>query len=175
VLEKFLMARLSIIIFVAVVDFVIIKAMGLNYAVILSLILGFSTLIPAVGFFLGALPAVSIGLAEGKSPTQVGILFLLIWIVASIQDHFLAPKLLGKHLNLNFLVTYLAIFAGERIWGVAGMFLSVPVLAVIQVILDSSPKYRPLTWLLQGHEADEKKNRKGLPEAVTGESHTVHV
>ncbi len=157
ILEKFLVARLIVILIVTAVDFVILRSFGLQYSLTAALFLGLSTLIPVIGFLFGIAPPLALAAAEGHSAQSIVIMFVLVWAVSSIQDHFLAPKLLGKHLNLNFLVTYVAFFAGERLWGFAGMFLSVPLLAVMQVLLSSSDRFRPWAQLIQIHEDDEPK------------------
>ncbi len=155
ILEKFLAARLMVILIVTAVDFVILRVFGLQYSLTAALFLGVSTLIPVIGFLFGIAPPLALAAAEGHSAQSIAIMFFLVWAVSSIQDHFLAPKLLGRHLNLNFLVTYVAFFAGERMWGMAGMFLSVPLLAVVQVLLSSSERFRPWAELMQNHEKDE--------------------
>jgi predicted PurR-regulated permease PerM len=156
VLESFLVARLIMILFVAVADFIILESFGVSYAVILSVFLGLMTLIPAVGFVFGLIPPVIVAVAQGKPLWEILALVAGIWIVSSLQDHLLTPKLIGRRLNLNFLITYLAIFAGERLWGIWGMFLSVPVLGVVRILLNSSENLRPFGQLIQEHEDVEE-------------------
>ena len=156
VLEQFLMARLIMILFVAAADFVILKLFQIPYAVSLSVFLGLMTLIPAVGFVLGLIPPLVVALAQGHSVVSTLGLLGALWAVSAVQDHLLTPKLIGRRLNLNFLITYIALFAGERIWGIWGMFLSVPILGVIRIIMSSNEALRPWGQLIQERDELEK-------------------
>lgn len=155
-IERFLIARLSIVALVAIVDFIILMSFGVSYGFLMGCLLGLMTLVPIVGFFVGVIPPMIVAIAAGVSVGKLVALFLCLGSVSSFQDHFLAPKWIGKKLNLNFLFTYLGIFAGERLWGPWGMFLSVPILGVIRVALEASPRFKPWSELL---EEDSKKSK----------------
>jgi predicted PurR-regulated permease PerM len=157
ILEKFLLARGAIVLVVAVADFIILKLFGMPYSVSLAMLLGVVTLLPVIGFFVGVIPALIVATAHGFSPLAIGGVFVSVGIVSTLQDHLLTPKLIGEKLNLNFLATYLALFAGERIWGISGMFLSIPALGLLRVVLSASKDLRPWAILLQGrHEPHHK-------------------
>jgi predicted PurR-regulated permease PerM len=157
VLEKFLMARVLIIVFVAIADFIVLKIFGVSYAVTLSVILGLSTMVPAIGFLIGIIPPLIVAASQGNSGLFLLGLFAALWVISSLQDHVLTPKLIGRQLNLNFLFTYLAIFAGERMWGLWGMFLSIPALGLIRVLLSASDTLSPWARLLEEGEGDAGK------------------
>ena len=169
IIEKFLVARVLIIVIVAAADFVVLKAFGVSYAIMLAAVLGISTLIPIVGFFIGIIPPVIVAASLGHSAISVGALFACLWIVSSAQDHILTPKLIGKKLNLNFLATYIAIFAGEQMWGLWGMFLSIPMLGMLRVVLTASDAFRPWARLLEEEGAPTEQ----IAKAVKSEAGTT--
>lgn len=150
-IERFLATRLWISVAVTCCDFFILTLFHIPYAFLLASILGFSTWIPAVGFLLGVLPVLIVAWTKGAPHLVVLALYLVLGAIAVVNDHWATPKLLGKSMRLSFLATCLGMFAGERLWGLWGMFLSVPILGVIRVILDASSKRRP--W----NEAFESK------------------
>ena len=164
VLEKFLAARMVIIAFVFIADFVILKSFGLNYSTLLSLLLALMTLVPVLGFFVGVAPVILVGAAQGIVPLHLLFIFLSVGGISSLQDHILAPKLIGRRLNLNFLMTYIAIFAGERMWGIAGMFLGIPVLGVIRILVSASPRYQEWGNFLQ--QDDENPEDAELKDGI---------
>jgi predicted PurR-regulated permease PerM len=155
VMQDFLVARSMIVAFVAGVDLVVLKLFGVPYAVTLSVLLGLSTLIPAVGFLAAIIPPIIILLAEGRSHWQMLAILGILWAVSSFQDHYLAPKLIGQRLKLNFLATYLALFAGERVWGIWGMFLAIPILGLIRIVLSTTPDLRIWARLLEEPRPEE--------------------
>ena len=165
VLQDFLVARVLIIGSVAIADFIILKSFGVPYSVTLSAILGLSTLVPVVGYFIGLVPPLIV--AVGMNHSGLYLLFLLLALggVASAQDHILTPALLGRKLNLNFLATYIAIFAGEQIWGLWGMFLSIPALGLLRVLLSASDDLKPWANLLEEDSTEKSVEAKIAAEA----------
>jgi predicted PurR-regulated permease PerM len=148
-IEKFLITRIGIATLVVILDFVILKLFGTQYSVLFSVLLGFSTFIPVVGFLLGILPPVVTTLALGTPTSSILIMTALLYFVSLVEGHIATPKLLGRQLNLNLFVTFLGLFAGELIWGMWGMVLSVPILGIIRIILSSYPKYEVFSELME--------------------------
>jgi len=58
------------------------------------------------------------------------------------------PKIVGSKVKLNPLVSILTVIAGAAIWGIPGMFLSIPFAAVVKVVLDRTQNYKPWGFLL---------------------------
>ncbi len=158
-IEDFLIARMGIAVGVGTVGLAVAMAFGVPYAFILAVVFGLATWLPIIGFIVGILPILAVALAVGKSVAAVLTLTLILGVVWTIQDHILTPKLVGHRLKLNFLATYLVFFAGERLWGPWGMFLSVPMLGVLRIALSASPRLAPWAFLL-GEETE-------LPAAAT--------
>jgi predicted PurR-regulated permease PerM len=137
--ERFLLVRLGLSLLVAALDCAILRAFGLRYSLLMGGFLGICTLVPVVGFLLGVIPPAVLAFASAFPGGRLAAMLLALYGVSNVEGHFLAPKLLGHHLNLNLLATFLAIFAGEALWGGWGMFLSIPILGVIRILLVASP------------------------------------
>ena len=73
-----------------------------------------------------------------------------------LEGNFLTPKIVGSHVNLNAFLTVLGLLLGASIWGVAGMILIIPILAILREIFDLSDSTKPYALLL-GEEVKEKK------------------
>jgi predicted PurR-regulated permease PerM len=153
-IERFLSVRLGIAFGVACVDWAILTAFGVPYALLAGMFLGVMTLIPVVGFFVGVLPPLAIALAGGISNGRIIGFFCALLLVSSTESHFLTPKLLGRHLNLNLLSAFLGLFIGEKIWGAWGIVLSLPILGILRIILNARLGTR--TW---GNLIAEKEER----------------
>jgi predicted PurR-regulated permease PerM len=158
-IEKFLSARIVIALFVAGIDFVILKGLGSPYSVLLACFLGISTLIPIVGFLVAILPPIALSLAIGNSAGTIAIMVLLLYLVSTTEAHFVTPKLLGRQLNLNLLATFVGLFAGERIWGIWGIVLSIPILGILRIILESSPEFQNWAILLAEKDGSMQKSK----------------
>jgi predicted PurR-regulated permease PerM len=147
-IERFLIARLAIVLFVAIADLIILKAFHVSYFVILAVFLGVMTLIPAVGFIIALTPTLLISLVSENSLLKTVILFGALAVISALESHVLTPKWVGKRINLNLVATFVGLFAGERLWGIPGMFLSLPLLAILRIVFSASPNLKPLGDLI---------------------------
>ena len=138
-IEKFLLARMGIAVFVAVLDLLILKVFGTPYFFLLAILFGVATAIPILGFVAAIVPTIVISLSSGHDPKWVALQVGLLYAVASVESHFISPKYLGKQLNLNLLATFIGLYAGELLWGIWGMVLVIPLLGIARIILAASP------------------------------------
>jgi predicted PurR-regulated permease PerM len=72
-----------------------------------------------------------------------------------LEGNFLTPKIVGSQVNLNAFITLLGLLLGASIWGVAGMILIIPILAILREIFDLSDSTKPYALLL-GEEVKAK-------------------
>lgn len=106
----------------------------MEFALLISLIVGITNMIPYFGPFIGAIPGAFLTLMANPSKT---ILFLiLILVLQQFDGLFLGPKILGDSTGLRPLWIIFAITIGGWAAGPVGMFLGVPVIAVISFLLD---------------------------------------
>lgn len=98
------------------------------YAPIWGLLIAFVDAIPILGTGTVLLPWSLISLLQGQSAKAIGLLG--IYVIAVLSRSILEPKLVGKHLGLDPLITLGALYAGFQLWGIPGMILS-PMLCVV--------------------------------------------
>jgi len=73
----------------------------------------------------------------------------------------LLPTVVGSKVRLNALITFLGIILGEMMWGLSGMFLSIPVMAIFKIIFDRIESTKPWGYLLGGdYEFKESAEKK---------------
>ena len=107
---------------------------GLPHALVLGLIAGVLDAVPLIGPILGTVPAVFIALSVRPS--------LALWVVLTyvvihlFETNVLAPRVMGKTVGVNPLVTLLSISAFGALLGLAGLFLAIPIAAILQLILE---------------------------------------
>jgi predicted PurR-regulated permease PerM len=103
--------------------------------------------IPYIGIFAALLLSISITLAtlDGKHAIFVGIAIICIHL---FDSNFLMPKIVGSQVKLNPLVVILGVIIGEMSFGISGMFLSIPYLAIAKVIFDCVNGLEPWGILL---------------------------
>lgn len=113
---------------------IIMSILGLPYAVLLSVIVGITNMIPYFGPFIGAVPGVLIYLCT--DPTKAIVFAIMIFILQQFDGLVLGPRLLGQSTGLNPIWVIFAITVGGAYFGVVGMFIGVPVVAVFAFLLN---------------------------------------
>jgi predicted PurR-regulated permease PerM len=113
--------------------------MGVPYAVLLAVMAGMLEFIPTLGPFAAGAAIVLVGAISG-GPVLAILIFLLAYRV--FQDYILSPLLMKQGMELHPLMVMFGVFAGAEIAGVAGAFLSVPVLALVRLMYERIRKGR---------------------------------
>ncbi|HVW98762.1 MAG TPA: AI-2E family transporter [Mucilaginibacter sp.] len=137
---------------------------GIKYAVLLGIIVALFNLIPYLGIFTALLLSTVITFATGgvNPAAWVAVSVLGIHIVDS---NLLLPTIVGSKVKLNALITFLGIILGEMIWGLSGMFLSIPIMAIFKIIFDRVDSLKPWGYLLgSGYEERKSTMKKMKPE-----------
>jgi predicted PurR-regulated permease PerM len=114
---------------IGILCFIIMSVLRLDYAVLLSVIVGVTNMIPYFGPFIGAVPGLFLYLCI--DPVQAVIFAIMILILQQIDGWIIGPKILGDSTGLTPLWVIFGITVGGAYGGVFGMFLGVPVVAVL--------------------------------------------
>ena len=120
-------------IIVGIISFIVMSLLQWPFALLISVIIGITNMIPVFGPFIGAIPGFLILFIV--SPTTALWFILFIIILQQIDGNYIGPKILGDSLGLPTLWIMFAIIVGGGFFGILGMFLGVPVFAVIYVII----------------------------------------
>ena len=113
--------------------FALMSIFGLEYAPLLAVLVGVTNIVPVLGPFLGAVPGLIILLLE--MPWKAAEFAIIIFVVQQVDGNFIAPRILGGATGLPGLGVLLAIVVGGAWFGIPGMVLGVPTLAVAAALL----------------------------------------
>jgi len=120
--------------FVGIMAYISFLIIGLEFALILAIIIGIFNIIPYLGPFIGAVPAALIGLFD--SPTMMFYVIISIVIIQQIESLLISPAVMGRKMALNPLVVILVILIAGRLAGLMGIILAVPGFTVLKIIVD---------------------------------------
>lgn len=131
-LAAYARAQLTACILIGLVCGVAFRLFGLPSPLVLGLLAGVFEFVPLVGpLTLAILAAIVAGLHGGSFSALLVLVFL--GVLRIVQDYFVYPRLIGQGIHLHPLAVILAILAGHELGGVAGIFLAIPVVAIITV------------------------------------------
>ncbi|QNL48590.1 AI-2E family transporter [Olivibacter sp. SDN3] len=120
---------------------------GVKYSFLLGLITGIFNIIPYIGIFTALLLTILITFAT-SSATHVLFVIIAIIVIHAIDGNYIMPKIVGSKVQINTLIALIGLVLGEMLWGITGMFLSIPVIAIIKVVFDRVPELKPWGMLL---------------------------
>lgn len=155
ILRKYILGLLLEMFIVACVACTAFWVIGIKYAVLLGLIVGLFNIIPYVGIFTALVLSTLITFATGNVKDAISVAVSVVGIHV-VDSNFLLPTVVGSKVRLNALISFLGIVIGEMIWGLSGMFLSIPVIAILKIIFDRIESLKPWGFLLGG-EYEYKK------------------
>ena len=121
---------------------------GVKYALLLGVIGGVINILPYIGGFIAILLPVLIAIiTKGgySAPLEVIVSYLLIQFVDS---NIIFPRFVSFKVQINALISLIAVFLGNAMWGISGMFLMLPMVAVLKIIFDRIDELKPWGKLL---------------------------
>ena len=111
------------------------SVIGVKYAVLLGFMIGLFNIIPYFGAIVAVAISVLITLITGGL-SQTLIMAIVVIVLQQIDSNIINPKIIGNSLEISPLLVIFAVTVGGAYWGVLGMFLAVPVAAVLKIIID---------------------------------------
>ncbi|WP_244228837.1 AI-2E family transporter [Mucilaginibacter endophyticus] len=156
-IRKYITGLLIEMAIVATVVSVAFMILGVKYAILLGLITGLFNIIPYIGIFTALVLSAAVTFAT--SPEQITVIYVIITLVVThlIDSNILLPLVVGSKVRINALITVLGVIIGEMVWGIPGMFLSIPVIAVLKIIFDRVESLK--AWGIILGDEEPKQNR----------------
>ncbi|EOZ95739.1 hypothetical protein A33Q_3101 [Indibacter alkaliphilus LW1] len=156
VVQRYIIGVIKVMAILAIVNTAILLGLGIKHAVFFGVFAGILNIIPFLGPFLGAvLPTIFAFLTKDSLWYPLGVV-ISFQIVQIIESNFLTPKIVGSNVNLNAFITFLGLMVGSAIWGIAGMIVVIPTLALLREIFLLDESTEPFA-LLFGEEKEENK------------------
>ena len=115
---------------------------GIKHAFLIGILFAILNLIPYVGALIGNIIGVLLTLSSSSELSPILIVLVTIAVVQFLDNNILMPKIVGSKIRINALASIVAVIAGGALAGISGMFLSLPVVAMLKVIFDNSNNLR---------------------------------
>ena len=135
-----LRGQLLLSLIVGILTYIGLSILGVKYALLLAIVAGVLEIIPYLGPWLAAIPAVLVSFSD--SLTKVLLVVILYVIIQQLENNLIVPKLMQKMVGLNPIIVIMAILIGIKLGGIIGGLLGVPVAAAISVYLHDIIKDR---------------------------------
>ncbi len=157
-LSSYLAAIVTVISILVIYNAIALHLLHVPYATLWAIIGGILYIIPYIGITIGAIFPALATLALQQSIIKACIVIAVFIGNQVIENNILTPYIVGGHVRINPLFALIAVFVGGQLWGISGMILFLPMLAVIKVICDHVPSLSAFGYLLGTDSESRKKD-----------------
>jgi predicted PurR-regulated permease PerM len=148
VIQRYLIGLIIEAAIVAILNSVALLALGIEYAILLGIIGALLNVIPYIGGIVAVALPMMIALATKSTAWYAVYVMVLYYIIQLIDNNYIVPVIVSSKVKINALFSIIVVFAGNALWGIPGMFLSLPLLAIIKLIFDHIESLKPWGFLL---------------------------
>lgn len=139
ILSRYILSQLLLSLIIGALSFVLLLALRIKFPLVLSIINAIANIIPYFGPIIGGVPIIFMALTGSVTK---GILAIIgVFLIQQVEGNFLAPKITGDSTNMHPIIIIILLILGEKIGGVIGMVLIVPIAVIIKVVYDDIDYY----------------------------------
>lgn len=135
-LSDWLRGQLSLMLVIGLIDGLALWGLGIGFSLTLGILAGLLEVIPVIGPIIAAVAAVFVAFITGAPIWKILVLVLIFVIVQQLENQILVPKIMQRAVGLSPIVVILAILIGNRLMGIGGAILAVPIVAGVQVFAE---------------------------------------
>ncbi len=145
---NYVIGILQVYIIVGILNSIGLLLLGVHYAILFGMVTAFMTIIPYIGIIMSAiLPITMIWIQTNNVLYPIGVIAIFTF-VQYLEANIIFPYVVGKQLGINTLASIISIFLGGVIWGVSGMVLFLPFIAMLKIISNHIDELMPLNAVL---------------------------
>ncbi|ASU36553.1 AI-2E family transporter [Mucilaginibacter xinganensis] len=150
---------------VAILNSTALVLLGIKYGILIGCIGAILNLIPYLGGIIAiALPVLMATVTKDGYSSQLGVIIAYI-VIQFIDNNILVPRIVSSKVQINALMSIIVVLLGNQLWGLSGMFLSIPFIAVLKIIFDRIDDLKPWGRLLGDniptrHLGEKWRNRR---------------
>lgn len=158
VLQRYCYGMLFVIGILAILNSVGLWLIGIEYAPFWGCMAAFLAIIPYIGTTLGGFLPFVYALATTGTFWQPAAVIGYYFLIQQVEGNLITPNVVGNQVSINPLIVILGMFAGGLIWGISGLIIALPLLAMLRVFFEETAVLQPVAVLLSS-DIRQKKNR----------------
>jgi predicted PurR-regulated permease PerM len=148
VIQRYLTGLAIEAIIIAIMDTTALLLLGIEYAVLLGIIGALLNVIPYIGGLVAVALPMLIAFITKTSPLYPVYVMAAYYFIQLIDNNYIVPKIVASKVKINALVSIFVVLAFGALWGIPGMFISIPLTAIVKLIFDHIEPLKPWGFLL---------------------------
>ena len=134
---NYMRGKLIEIIIIGTASTIAFITLGLNYPVLLGVLVGFSVLVPYVGATIVTLPVLLVALFQFGTSAEFGYVMIAYAIIQALDGNLLVPLLFSEAVNLHPVTIIIAVILFGGLWGFWGVFFAIPLATLVKAVLNA--------------------------------------
>lgn len=151
-IQKYIVAKTLISLLTAILVLIVLYSFDIKFALVWAILTFLLNFIPNVGSIIASILPVSIAVIQFESFSPVIWLGAILLTIQAIVGNVIDPKYIGKSIDLSAIVVLFALIFWGWLWGIIGMFLSIPIMVTIKITLENIPELRFLAILMSAEK-----------------------
>jgi len=146
--HKYIIGLIKVYLIVGTLNSIGLLLLGVDHAILFGMLTAFMTMIPYAGIIISSLLPITVAWVTTNSIFYPLAVVAIFSFVQYLENSVIFPKVVGESLNVSTWATLIALMAGGILWGVSGMVLFMPFIAILKIVSDNIEEWRPLNILL---------------------------
>jgi predicted PurR-regulated permease PerM len=148
IIQSYLSGLLIEALIIATLNATALLMIGIDYAILLGIIGALLNMIPFIGGIIAVALPMTIAFLTKDTPYSPILVVLSYMLIQFIDNHYITPKVVASKVKINALVAVVVVLIGNAIWGIAGMFLAIPLTGILKVVFENIDSLKPWAFLL---------------------------
>ncbi len=148
VIQRYLTGLAIEAVIVAILNIIALLALGIEYAVLLGILGALLNVIPYIGGLVAVAMPMMIALVTKNSTWYPVYVLAAYYFIQLIDNNYIVPMIVASKVKINALVSIIVVLAFGALWGIPGMFVSIPLTAIVKLICDHIEPLKPWGFLL---------------------------
>ncbi len=148
VIQRYLVGLFIEALLMAAMNTTALLILGIQYAFILGILAAILNVIPYIGGIIAVAMPMMVALVTKPTPWYAVYVMAAYYFIQLIDNHYIVPYIVASKIKINALFSVIVVLVGNALWGIPGMFLSMPLLAIIKLICDHIEPLKPWGFLL---------------------------
>ena len=148
VIQRYLVGLVIEAAIMAALNTIALLILGIQYAFILGILAALLNVIPYIGGIIAVAMPMMVALVTKSTPLYALYVLIAYYIIQLIDNHYIGPYIVASKVKINALFSVIIVLVGNALWGVPGMFLAMPLLAIVKLICDHIEQLKPFGFLL---------------------------
>ncbi len=147
-IQQYLTGLVIEMIIVAILNSVGLLLLGIDYAILFGIIGAILNVIPYLGGIISVALPMLFAFATKSSPWYALYVLAVYYFIQLVDNNYIVPKIVASKVKINALVSIIVVLAFGAFWGIPGMFISIPITAIVKLIFDHIEPLKPWGFLL---------------------------